>query len=88
MAFPMLTIGGRSKEEERSMIFMPHVNKETVAYANKKRYISEYNKKEYMNMSLSISKTRERDIIEKLNSQPSRASYIKGLIREDINKAC
>jgi hypothetical protein len=70
------------------MIFMPHVNKETVAYANKKRYISEYNKKEYMNMSLSISKTRERDIIEKLNSQPSRASYIKRLIREDINKAC
>lgn len=67
---------------------MPHVNKETVAYANKKRYISEYNKKEYMNMSLSISKTRERDIIEKLNSQPSRASYIKRLIREDINKAC
>lgn len=67
---------------------MPHVNKETVAYANKKRYISEYNKKEYMNMSLSISKTRERDIIEKLNSQPSRASYIKRLIRDDINKAC
>ena len=67
---------------------MPKVNKETVAYTNKKKYISEYNKKEYVNLSISISKSKESDIIGKLNSQPSRAAYIKKLIREDINKAC
>ena len=67
---------------------MTKVNKETVAYANKKRYISEYNKKEYMNFSLSISKSREPDIISKLNEQHSKASYIKKLIREDISKTC
>jgi hypothetical protein len=67
---------------------MTKVNKETVAYANKKRYISEYNKKEYMNLSISISKTRDSDIIKKLNKQTSKAAYIKKLIREDIDKAC
>ena len=60
------------------------VNKNTTAYANKKKYISQYNKKEYMNISITISKSKEPEMVAKLSKQKSKAAYIKELIKKDI----
>ena len=63
------------------------VNKNTTAYANKKRYISEYNKKEYMTISITINKSKEPEMVEKLSKQKSKAAYIKNLIKKDLKSS-
>jgi hypothetical protein len=49
-------------------------------YAAQKRYAAKY-KKQY---SFDCFTSTELDIIEKLDSVPNRAGYIKQLIRNDI----
>jgi hypothetical protein len=41
------------------------------------------NRKDY---KLSCMKSTEQDIIDKLESVPNKAGYIKALIRKDLNK--
>ena len=40
-----------------------------------------------INFTMHIFKKTEQDIIDKLESVPSKATYIKRLIREDIAKS-
>ena len=52
------------------------------AYAPQMRYAKKYIKK----ISFDVNIRTEADIIEKLESVPRKATYIKKLIRDDINK--
>ena len=50
-----------------------------------KRYY-EKTKKLYKVVMLRFSKTEDTDIIDKLESEPSKVAYIKKLVRRDIGK--
>lgn len=43
-----------------------------------------YNKAHTINVNIRLMKNTEQDIIQKLNSVPNKAGYIKQLIRADI----
>lgn len=45
-----------------------------------------YHKAHTVNVNIRLMKNTEMDIIEKLNSVPNKAGYIKALIRADITK--
>lgn len=45
-----------------------------------------YDKKNTKTYSVKVVKTTEKDIFDKLESEPNKAGYIKQLIRKDINK--
>ena len=45
-----------------------------------------YHKAHTKLLTIRLVETTEQDIIQKLNSVPSKAGYIKKLIREDITK--
>ena len=47
-------------------------------------YISQYNRKNTVAVCLRLSKKYDMDIIERLAQQPSKAGYIKELIRRDM----
>ena len=66
---------------------MSNVAKNTVAYERKKEYIKKFNRENYANISFFVNKSKETDIINKLNEKPNKAGYIKQLIREDIKKS-
>lgn len=46
-----------------------------------------YHKAHTVSLNIRLMKNTEQDIIEKLSSVPSKAGYIKTLIRADIEKA-
>ncbi len=50
---------------------------------NKESYIASYNKKSYLPVLLRIPK-KEKDLIKKLESAPSKNGYILGLIKDDV----
>ena len=43
-----------------------------------------YHKAHTQSFSIRLMKNTEQDIIEKLNSEPNKAGYVKRLIRADI----
>ena len=45
-----------------------------------------YLKAHAMNVNIRVMKHTEQDIIQKLNSVPNKAGYIKSLIRADIRR--
>lgn len=45
-----------------------------------------YHKAHTVNVNIRLMKNTEQDIIQKLNSVPNKAGYIKSLIRADIAK--
>ena len=45
-----------------------------------------YDREHTVQIKLKLNKVNDADIIDKLNSEPSKQGYIKGLIRDDINK--
>lgn len=45
---------------------------------------SRYHKAHTVNVNIRLMKNTEQDIIERLNSVPNKAGYIKALIRADI----
>ena len=51
---------------------------------NKKQYIERYNKEKYQMYQFRVRKT-ESDVINKLDTVPSRNQYINDLIANDIN---
>lgn len=48
--------------------------------------VIKYKKSKTKQFNLSLNTSTDRDIIEKLESVPSKQGYIKNLIREDIEK--
>lgn len=46
-----------------------------------------YKKKNVIQFKIECVKTTEQDIIQKLQSVPNKAGYIKSLIRADIAKS-
>lgn len=50
----------------------------------KSRLMQEYNKENTTRMTFRLNNKTDSDIIEKLESVPSRLGYIKELIRKDI----
>lgn len=51
-----------------------------------KKASAEFNKRKTVQVALRLNIEKEKDIIDKLNSVPSKMGYIKQLIREDIKK--
>ena len=49
-------------------------------------YINEYAKEHYKRFQLLLSRDKDKDIIEKLNSVHSKSAYVKELIRKDLGK--
>ena len=45
-----------------------------------------YDDKNTIQVHFKLNKKTDADVIEKLESVPNKQGYIKGLIREDINK--
>lgn len=52
----------------------------------KERPQDKYNREKTVNISFRAMKNTEQDIIQKLESVPNKAGYIKTLIRADIEK--
>ena len=50
---------------------------------SKESYIASYNKKSYLPVLLRITK-KEKDLVEKLESAPSKNGYILSLIKGDV----
>jgi len=48
----------------------------------KKEYIKEYQRKNYTNISFKVRTKEDQDIIDILNSVPSKSEFIKDLIRK------
>lgn len=53
---------------------------------NNLAYINEYQKEHYIQYRFVCRRDGEEDIIEKLNSVPQKATYIKNLIKQDIER--
>jgi len=60
------------------------LSKDTMAYKNKLKYISEYNKKR-PKVFIQLNPKTEGDMIEWLETK-RKATYIKQLIRDDMEK--
>ena len=63
---------------------MAKLSKETQAYKNKLAYIREYNKKS-PKIYIQLNAKTESDIVEWL-SDKAKATYIKELIRKDMER--
>ncbi len=57
-------------------------------YAKRTNYAAnnKYNKAHTTSIAIRIMNNTEQDIIDKLNSVPNKAGYIKELIRKDIRE--
>lgn len=53
---------------------------------NKLEYNNKFIKENYIQLPVKLRKTSDSDIIEKLNSVPNKADYLRKLIRDDIAK--
>jgi hypothetical protein len=51
-----------------------------------KRAVRRYDEKRTRQIKLKLNVGTDADILEKLDSVPNKQGYIKGLIREDLNK--
>lgn len=60
-------------------------NKECMAYKNKVAYIKQRNK-ELKRIYISLNPSTEKDVIEWLDCKNKRTTYIKQLIRDDMNR--
>lgn len=53
---------------------------------NKLEYDNKFHKENYVRLCVSFRKTSDSDVIEKLNSIPNKADYIRQLVLDDIAK--
>ena len=53
---------------------------------NRTEVLKRYNEKASKYYSLKFHREKDKDIIDKLDSQQSKLAYIKQIIREDINR--
>lgn len=61
-------------------------NKESMAYKNKLSYINRRQKENTVRVYITLNKITESDMLNHINAQPRKATYIKNLIRSDMNK--
>lgn len=54
--------------------------------ANKRNYITKYNKSHYYSFNVNFNKEKDADLIEYFSMVPQKNRYIKQLIRQDIAK--
>lgn len=52
----------------------------------KKRAIKKWMNKNVQFIKINFNKTKDKEMIEWLESQPSKSAYIKKLIQEDMKK--
>ena len=57
-----------------------------VASEAEKRAARKYDEAHTVQVKMKLNKKTDADILEKLDSVPNKQGYIKGLIREDLNK--
>ena len=53
---------------------------------NKLEYDNKFHKENYVRLCVRFRKTSDSDVIEKLNSVPNKADYIRQLVLDDIAK--
>ena len=53
---------------------------------NRKKIKAEYRKRATKSVTVQFYKNTEQPLIEHLEQQPNKSGYIKGLIKEDIEK--
>ena len=53
---------------------------------NKLEYDKKFHKENYIQIQVKYKKTSDSDVIEKLNSVPNKADYIRQLVLDDIAK--
>ena len=53
---------------------------------NRKKIKAEYRKRATKSVTVQFFKNTEQPLIEHLEQQPNKSGYIKGLIKEDIEK--
>lgn len=53
---------------------------------NKLKYDNKFHRENYARLSVRFRKTSDSDVIEKLNSVPNKADYIRQLVLDDIAK--
>lgn len=53
---------------------------------NKLEYDKKFHKENYIQIHVRFRKTSDSDVIEKLNSVPNKADYIRQLVLDDIAK--
>lgn len=51
-----------------------------------KRAARKYDEAHTVQVKMKLNKKTDADILDKLDSVPNKQGYIKGLIREDLNK--
>lgn len=51
-----------------------------------KKAIRKYDEAHTVQVKMKLNKKTDADILAKLDSVPNKQGYIKGLIREDLNK--
>ena len=56
------------------------------ATIKQRAYIQEYHKDNYRRFSFLLHKTIDADLLEYLEKQPNKNAYLKGLIRQDMEK--
>lgn len=66
---------------------MPKLSKETTAYKNKLSYIDGYRKKNNKAYYFEINKNTEADLYDFFNGIKGKATLIKRLLREEMNRA-
>lgn len=66
---------------------MSKLSKTTEAYKNKIAYIGNYRKKNTKAYYFEVNKITEADLYEFLNSTKGKATLIKRLLREEMNRA-
>lgn len=57
-----------------------------VASEAEKRAARKYDAAHTVQVKMKLNKKTDADILDKLDSVPNKQGYIKGLIREDLNK--
>lgn len=51
---------------------------------NKKKYVLDYQKKNYVSVVFHLRRDSDQDILEALNNVPNKSDYIRELVRKDI----
>ena len=52
---------------------------------DKAQYDAQFMRDKVMKLTVYLNRDRDSDVINRLNEQPSKSSYIKRLIRKDIS---
>lgn len=51
---------------------------------SKRKYVLEYQKKNYVGLALHFNVKYDSEIIEALNKIPNKSNYVKNLIKKDL----